>query len=359
MQQIKVWSVNRSDEEKEVVSCLEEVNNAEAEYLLEDLLVREPEMLMPNLQLVGRQTPTGDGPLDLLGVDENGQLVVFELKRGTLRREAVAQIIDYGAQLNQMSTEELADHIAERSGGEGIAEIDNFREWYDEAFPSDENDFAGKPRLALVGLGADEATKAMVFFLADSDLDMTLITFYGFERDGEFLLARQVEVEGRSESDRTWLRKAEKQQIVEENAKKLGFWDLLQDIEEVVMESSDRTFYLYPTQKKYGFYLPEMTDRGNLSHRIYAGARLDPDTESVQLKFGKRAFKVADEAMEEFIAATGAERTDEESRLRLSSMEDWESVRDDAQKIFSAIYEGWKEWREAEENRKREEAEES
>ena len=50
-------------------------------------------MLMPGLTLVGRQTPTGSGWLDLLGVDEDGKLVVFELKRGKLTREAVAQAI--------------------------------------------------------------------------------------------------------------------------------------------------------------------------------------------------------------------------------------------------------------------------
>ena len=57
-------------------------------------------MLMPGLKLVGRQTPTEGGPLDLLGVDEDGRLVVFELKREMLSREAVAQVIDYASYLD-------------------------------------------------------------------------------------------------------------------------------------------------------------------------------------------------------------------------------------------------------------------
>ena len=38
----------------------------------------------------------------MLGIDEYGRLVVFELKRGTLVREAVAQIIDYASDLANM-----------------------------------------------------------------------------------------------------------------------------------------------------------------------------------------------------------------------------------------------------------------
>ena len=94
-------------------------------------------MLMANLKLVGRQVETQDGPLDLLGVDEEGRLVVFELKRGTLRREAVAQVIDYAAQLHGMAGDELAEHIAERSGEGGIPKIGSFQEWYEENFPSE------------------------------------------------------------------------------------------------------------------------------------------------------------------------------------------------------------------------------
>ena len=88
----------------------------ESELLLEDTLVNNPDMLMPGLTLVGRQTPTEGGPLDLLGVDDDGRLVVFELKRGTLSREAVAQVIDYASFLESMPDNELANYISERSG---------------------------------------------------------------------------------------------------------------------------------------------------------------------------------------------------------------------------------------------------
>ena len=61
---------------------VEEVANTETEHLLEDLLVASPQLLEPGLKLIGRQVPTDGGPLDLLGVDQDGRITVFELKRG-------------------------------------------------------------------------------------------------------------------------------------------------------------------------------------------------------------------------------------------------------------------------------------
>ena len=54
---------------------------------------------MNGLTLIGRQVSTDGGTLDLLGIDADGRLVVFELKRGTLTRDAGAQVRDYASDL--------------------------------------------------------------------------------------------------------------------------------------------------------------------------------------------------------------------------------------------------------------------
>ena len=52
-------------------------------------------------------------------------------------------------------------------------------------------------RMCLVGLGADDTTERMVTFLAkSSNMDISLITFHGFEYGGKVLLAKRVRVEG-------------------------------------------------------------------------------------------------------------------------------------------------------------------
>ena len=55
------------DEGKQQVQPIEEVKSTEAESRLEDLLVQEPDMLMPGLELVGRQTSTGGRPFGPAG----------------------------------------------------------------------------------------------------------------------------------------------------------------------------------------------------------------------------------------------------------------------------------------------------
>ena len=122
MEDIQIWSISGNE-----ATELNQASQMESENLLEDDLVRNPSLLMEDLILVGRQTPTDGGPLDLLGVDGDGRLVVFELKRGTLARDAVAQVIDYASYLSEMELDDLSDHISERSGENGIERIEDFQ----------------------------------------------------------------------------------------------------------------------------------------------------------------------------------------------------------------------------------------
>ena len=123
MEETKIWAVEGNDTS---ATQLDTANQMETEGRLEDILTANPDMLEDGLQLVGRQTSTTGGPLDLLGVDTDGRLVVYELKRGRLNREAVAQVIDYASSLNAMDEETLYRHISERSGNLGVQKIDNF-----------------------------------------------------------------------------------------------------------------------------------------------------------------------------------------------------------------------------------------
>ena len=189
MEETKIWSI----EDKSAIS-LNTTNQMETEGLLEDILTAHPDMLEDGLQLVGRQTSTAGGPLDLLGVDSDGRLVVFELKRGRLNRDAVAQVIDYASSLNAMDRDSLNDHIKAQSGNLGIQKIEDFDEWHSNNYPDAES--LTPPRMVLVGLGVDDTTERMVSYLANSEMDISLLTFQGFLDSGsKTLLARQVKVD--------------------------------------------------------------------------------------------------------------------------------------------------------------------
>ena len=192
MEEIKLWAIDDAQ-----VEDLRPTNHTDTEEMLEDRLVERPDLLMEDLTLVGRQTPTQDGRLDLLGVDGDGRLVVFELKRGILAWDAVAQVIDYASDLDRMDIEDLANHISERSGNGGIGEIGDFESWYTSDLGFEDLDSLKPLRMFLVGLGADDRTERMVKFLAEnSNLDISLLTFYGFMYEGKTILAKRVEVDG-------------------------------------------------------------------------------------------------------------------------------------------------------------------
>ena len=195
LDEIKIWA---ADGEGGAIP-LDSAQRMDSERLLEDTIVNNPDLLMEGLTLVGRQTPTEGGPLDLLGVDEDGRLVVFELKRGTLSREAVAQVIDYASYLQAMPDQELANFISQRSGTHGITKIGDFSEWYEAKSQGQELSALKPVRMVLVGLGVDETTYRMAQFLTSGGMDFSLLTFHGYTYEGKTLLARQVQVEAVAE----------------------------------------------------------------------------------------------------------------------------------------------------------------
>ena len=194
MEKIEIWEVGSGRNNE--TSLLTAIDSTETEQELEDILARSPDMLERGLRLAGRQTlMTGGGYLDLLAVDGGGRLVVFELKRGSLSRDAVAQVIDYASDLSAMGLKELARLVADQSGSLGIPKIDDFDDWYDRQYEGQSIESLIPPRMVLVGLGVDDAAERMVNFLVATGVEISLVTFQGFEFNARTLLARHVEVD--------------------------------------------------------------------------------------------------------------------------------------------------------------------
>ncbi len=84
------------------------------EERLEGLLEKTPQIPGgEDILFIGRQVPTKYGPLDLLGLNSDGDATIIELKRGLAPRDVIAQALSYTAWINQLSYEEL-NKIAER-----------------------------------------------------------------------------------------------------------------------------------------------------------------------------------------------------------------------------------------------------
>jgi hypothetical protein len=85
-----------------------EESDFDAETALQEALKRNPEAIpvadldLGEVAVVGRETPLPVGAIDLLLLDAEGQVIIVETKLSRnpeLRRQVVAQVLDYGASL--------------------------------------------------------------------------------------------------------------------------------------------------------------------------------------------------------------------------------------------------------------------
>ena len=270
MKSIQLWSIEQSEGLKALP--LESVDSSETEALLEELLVQSPGLLIPDGTLVGRQLPTEGGPLDLLGVDSDGRLVVFELKRGTLTRDAIAQVLDYASDLAGRDPETLARLIEE-------------------------------PRMILVGLGVDDRALRIVEFLSSSSVDIQLLTFQAFRAGSQTFLARQVETtRSMSSGDPAAQSKEGNRRILLEKAEQLGVKPLLEDVAKFLADLMSA--YQWPGKTSYAFSLAEQTSQSRPTLRSYATLYVNQkEPGALVLHFPSRAADVAGDALTPLIDA--------------------------------------------------------
>ena len=339
MEEVKLWELAGTQ-----AKPLGSNNQLESERSFEDTLVNNPDLLIDRLTLVGRQTPTEGGPLDLLGVDPtDGRLVVFELKRGTLSREAVAQIIDYASDLDYMDIDALADHISKKSGDHGI---ENFQEWYSENFGELES---LKPlHMFLVGLGADDRTERMVRFLAqNSGMDISLLTFHGFDYEGKTILAKQVEVEAAAEPERRsksgYVSVAERKARLERTIEESGVSGLYAEVKDMFMENWPQ---LREEPGSYGLSLRLRNPTGPTAY-----ARIDPTNEGVWAVFYPRAIELCLDEFSQLVKnkipvetwpknQKPLEDPNAEIQFRLTP-EVWETHKENLTALVQSIYVAW------------------
>ena len=145
------------------------------------------------------------------------------------------------------------------------------------------------PRLFLVGLGVDDRTERMVKFIANNGLDMSLLTFHGFEFDGKTLLAKQVEVEGgiASERGRTarYTSRAERTAELDQRIEEYGARELFDSVVAMFREEWGDWARETPNLTALSFALP--TEETASGWGAYARVNVD---EEVWIAFRHRAF---------------------------------------------------------------------
>ena len=196
--EIGVWQI--VDEKLEPIdTSLAEVGDMERD--LEKWIKEYPEVLGQNLLIIGEQTHTKSGPLDFLAIDNYGNLVVIELKRGNLPRDVLAQAIDYVSDVASWDLDKI-NEICLKFTGMALEDYltDNFENIDLESLNINETQ-----RILLVGFSLDEALERMIEWLSDNyNVSINAVIFKFIKtRNRDKLIARTMIVPEEVEKERS------------------------------------------------------------------------------------------------------------------------------------------------------------
>ncbi len=158
----------------------------ESENRLENWLYEDPSLLGMDILFIGRQIATDyGGRIDLLGIDQQADLVIIELKRDKTPRDVVAQVLDYASWVKDLTYKEV-NAIASKHLGQSLSEA--YRAYFDEVLPDKVNT---NHRMVIVASELDDSSERIVQYLAEEySIDINAVFFSFFKTGTEELLGR-------------------------------------------------------------------------------------------------------------------------------------------------------------------------
>lgn len=186
--EIKTWEII-NEELKEIDGSLVDAGRKEKEHL-EKWIKTNPKILGEDIVIIGEQVHTKSGVLDLLGIDNSGNIVVVELKRDKLPRDVVTQAIDYASDIATWDIDKL-NEVCMNYKGQAL---------YDYLSDSlldvevDELVINQAQRLLLVGFSIEEPLNRMIEWLSTNyDIGINAIILHYIRTSaGNELLSKTV-----------------------------------------------------------------------------------------------------------------------------------------------------------------------
>jgi hypothetical protein len=129
--------------------------------------------------VLGRQIATDHGKfIDILAMDEDGNLVIIELKRDRSPRDIVAQVLDYASWVRRLSTGDV--HALALSLNLPLAKA--YRDKFSTSLPQTLN---ASHQMVVVASEVDEGTKRIIEYLSEEhDVGINAAFFNVFDADG-------------------------------------------------------------------------------------------------------------------------------------------------------------------------------
>lgn len=158
---------------------------------LEKWIKNNPIILGQDILIIGEQVRTKSGPLDLLGIDKSGNLIIIELKRDKLPREVIAQALDYVSDISSWDLDRINEECLKYSKSSLEDYLnENFEEIELEDLKVNENQ-----RLLLVGFSIDEPLERMIEWLSNNfgvGLNAVILKYIQTKSGDEFIARTMI-----------------------------------------------------------------------------------------------------------------------------------------------------------------------
>jgi len=168
--------------------------NMEKEIQLEERLIRAESAQIGGVDIfyIGRQEQVGDGGIfDILGLDERGNTVIIELKRGDAPRDVIAQALEYASKIRDVEYDYLEEKyrtfIGDREEPEESAPLrEAHAEHFDLEDALSQDDYNREQRLIIVAASfEDDSLLHMADFLREHRIDVIIVEYSQYRDETE------------------------------------------------------------------------------------------------------------------------------------------------------------------------------
>lgn len=149
------------------------------EVRIEDWVARDLSLVGVEGIVLGRQVATDHGKyIDILAMDDEGSLIIIELKRDRSPRDIVGQVLDYASWVRTLTTKDVHD-LARRYRDEALTQL--YRDRFGKSIPETLN---ASHQMVIVASEVDEATKRIIEYLSeehDVGINASFFNIFGAE----------------------------------------------------------------------------------------------------------------------------------------------------------------------------------
>lgn len=177
--EVGIWKVN--DGLKKV-----SFSSIESEKKLEDIFEKDFSILSEDLLLIGRQVKTGYGKyIDMLAIDQEGNIAIIELKKMRTPRDVVAQALDYASWIQNLTYEQVVK-LFEEYNSRPLEEV--FVEKFGISLPEELNE---SHQIIIVSSELDLETERIINYLSSNfDVPINAVFFRYFKEDCQEFITR-------------------------------------------------------------------------------------------------------------------------------------------------------------------------